>query len=84
MKKNLYIFLFFMTFLCSYSFEWPVENPSFLRLFAQKDEASVSQSLVFKGVDAVRASGYGKHIIREKKQPPFFSKYFGKCSYLYR
>ena len=68
MKKNLYIFLFFMTFLYSYAFEWPVENPSLLRLFAQKDEASVSQSLVFKEVDAVRASGYGKHIISTEKK----------------
>ena len=81
MKKNLYIFLFFMTFLCSYSFEWPVENPSFLRLFAQKDEASVSQSLVFKGVDAVRASGYGKHIIsiEKKNSRRFFPSTLGNA-----
>lgn len=81
MKKNLYIFLFFMTFLCSYAFEWPVENPSLLRLFAQKDEASVSQSLVFKEVDAVRASGYGKHIIsiEEKNSRRFFPSTLGNA-----
>ena len=81
MKKNLYIFLFFMTFLCSYAFEWPVENPSLLRLFAQKDEASVSQSLVFKDVDAVRASGYGKHIIsiEEKNSRRFFPSTLGNA-----
>ena len=81
MKKNLYIFLFFMTFLCSYAFEWPVENPSLLRLFAQKDEASVSQSLVFKEVDAVRASGYGKHIIsiEEKNSSRFFPSTLGNA-----
>ena len=81
MKKNLYIFLFFMTFLCSYAFEWPVENPSLLRLFAQKDEASVSQSLVFKEVDAVRASGYGKHIIsiEEKNSSLFFPSTLGNA-----
>lgn len=81
MKKNLYIFLFFMTFLCSYAFEWPVENPSLLRLFAQKDEASVSQSLVFKEVDAVRASGYGKHIIsiEKKNSRRFFPSTLGNA-----
>ena len=81
MKKNLYIFLFFMTFLYSYAFEWPVENPSLLRLFAQKDEASVSQSLVFKEVDAVRASGYGKHIIsiEEKNSRRFFPSTLGNA-----
>ena len=81
MKKNLYIFLFFMTFLYSYSFEWPVENPSLLRLFAQKDEASVSQSLVFKEVDTVRASGYGKHIIsiEEKNSRRFFPSTLGNA-----
>ena len=81
MKKNLYIFLFFMTFLYSYSFEWPVENPSLLRLFAQKDEASVSQSLVFKEVDAVRASGYGKHIIsiEKKNSRRFFPSTLGNA-----
>jgi len=81
MKKNLYIFLFFMTFLYSYSFEWPVENPSLLRLFAQKDEASVSQSLVFKEVDTVRASGYGKHIIsiEEKNSSRFFPSTLGNA-----
>ena len=81
MKKNLYIFLFFMTFLYSYAFEWPVENPSLLRLFAQKDEASVSQSLVFKEVDAVRASGYGKHIIsiEKKNSRRFFPSTLGNA-----
>ena len=81
MKKNLYIFLFFMTFLYSYSFEWPVENPSLLRLFAQRDEASVSQSLVFKEVDTVRASGYGKHIIsiEEKNSSRFFPSTLGNA-----
>ena len=81
MKKNLYIFLFFMTFLYSYAFEWPVENPSLLRLFAQKDEASVSQSLVFKEVDTVRASGYGKHIIsiEEKNSSRFFPSTLGNA-----
>ena len=81
MKKNLYIFLFFMTFLYSYSFEWPVENPSLLRLFAQRDEASVSQSLVFKEVDTVRASGYGKHIIsiEEKNSRRFFPSTLGNA-----
>ena len=81
MKKNLYIFLFFMTFLYSYSFEWPVENPSLLRLFAQKDEASVSRSLVFKEVDTVRASGYGKHIIsiEEKNSSRFFPSTLGNA-----
>lgn len=81
MKKNLYIFLFFMTFLYSYSFEWPVEKPLLLRLFAQKDEASVSQSLVFKEVDTVRASGYGKHIIsiEEKNSSRFFPSTLGNA-----
>ena len=81
MKKNLYIFLFFMTFLYSYSFEWPVENPSLLRLFAQRDEASVSQSLVFKEVDTVRASGYGKHIIsiEKKNSRRFFPSTLGNA-----
>ena len=81
MKKNLYIFLFFMTFLYSYAFEWPVENPSLLRLFAQRDEASVSQSLVFKEVDTVRASGYGKHIIsiEEKNSRRFFPSTLGNA-----
>jgi len=81
MKKNLYIFLFFMTFLYSYAFEWPVENPSFLRLFAQRDEASVSQSLVFKEVDTVRASGYGKHIIsiEKKNSRRFFPSTLGNA-----
>lgn len=70
-----------MTFLCSYAFEWPVENPSLLRLFAQKDEASVSQSLVFKEVDAVRASGYGKHIIsiEKKNSRRFFPSTLGNA-----
>ena len=70
-----------MTFLYSYSFEWPVENPSLLRLFAQKDEASVSQSLVFKEVDTVRASGYGKHIIsiEEKNSSRFFPSTLGNA-----
>ena len=70
-----------MTFLYSYSFEWPVENPSLLRLFAQKNEASVSQSLVFKEVDAVRASGYGKHIIsiEEKNSSRFFPSTLGNA-----
>ena len=70
-----------MTFLYSYAFEWPVENPSLLRLFAQKDEASVSQSLVFKEVDAVRASGYGKHIIsiEEKNSRRFFPSTLGNA-----
>ncbi|UTC61243.1 hypothetical protein E4O05_06550 [Treponema sp. OMZ 787] len=63
MKKHISKFLFFITFLCSYSFEWPVENPYLLRLFAQKDGASVSRSLVFKDVEQVRASGYGKNLI---------------------
>ena len=81
MKKNLYIFLFFMTFLYSYSFEWPVEHPSLLRLFAQRDEASVSRSLVFKEVDTVRASGYGKHIIsiEEKNSLRFFPSTLGNA-----
>lgn len=70
-----------MTFLYSYAFEWPVENPSLLRLFAQKDEASVSQSLVFKEVDAVRASGYGKHIIsiEKKNSRRFFPSTLGNA-----
>ena len=81
MKKNLYIFLFFMTFLYSYSFEWPVENPLLLRLFAQRDEASVSRSLVFKEVETVRASGYGKHIIsiEEKNSLRFFPSTLGNA-----
>ena len=81
MKKNLYIFLFFMTFLYSYSFEWPVEHPSLLRLFAQRDEASVSRSLVFKEVETVRASGYGKHIIsiEEKNSLRFFPSTLGNA-----
>ena len=70
-----------MTFLYSYAFEWPVENPSLLRLFAQRDEASVSQSLVFKEVDTVRASGYGKHIIsiEEKNSTRFFPSTLGNA-----
>lgn len=81
MKKNLYIFLFFMTFLYSYSFEWPVENPSLLRLFAQRNESFVSRSLVFKEVDTVRASGYGKHIIsiEEKNSTRFFPSTLGNA-----
>lgn len=81
MKKNLYIFLFFMTFLYSYSFEWPVENPSLLRLFAQRNGSFVSRSLVFKEVDTVRASGYGKHIIsiEEKNSTRFFPSTLGNA-----
>ncbi|UTC75880.1 hypothetical protein E4O03_03970 [Treponema sp. OMZ 792] len=83
MKKNIYIFLFFMTFLYSYSFEWPVENPSLLRLFAQRDEssASVSRSLVFKEVETVRASGYGKHVIsiEDKNSARFFPSTLGNA-----
>ena len=70
-----------MTFLYSYSFEWPVENPSLLRLFAQRNESFVSRSLVFKEVDTVRASGYGKHIIsiEEKNSTRFFPSTLGNA-----
>lgn len=83
MKKNLYIFLFFMTLLYAYSFEWPTENPLFLRLFAQRDgeSAAVSRSLVFKEVEQVRASGYGKHLIslEEKNSSLFFPSTLGNA-----
>ena len=70
-----------MTFLYSYSFEWPVENPSLLRLFAQRNGSFVSRSLVFKEVDTVRASGYGKHIIsiEEKNSTRFFPSTLGNA-----
>ncbi|AIN94865.1 hypothetical protein H0R90_06705 [Treponema putidum] len=83
MKKNIYKFLFFVLFFNSYAFEWPVEIPSLLRLFGQRDGdgKAFSQSAVFADTDIVRASGYGKHLIsiEEKNSTRFFPSTLGNA-----
>ncbi|UTY28882.1 hypothetical protein [Treponema putidum] len=83
MKKNIYKFLFFVLFFYSYAFEWPVEIPSLLRLFGQRDGdgKAFSQSAVFADTDIVRASGYGKHLIsiEEKNSTRFFPSTLGNA-----
>lgn len=83
MKKIFYKLVFFIIFFKAYSFEWPVESPLLLRLFGQRDigSNSISQSVIFKDVDAVRAAGYGKHLISidEKNSMIFFPSTLGNA-----
>lgn len=86
MKNKIFIFftgLFFIICFNAFSFEWPVDLPVFLRLFAQKDlsDNSFSQSVVFADADAVRASGYAKHLINieEKNSLRFFPSTLGNA-----